>query len=621
MTTRTRTWTALGLVLCAAAAGCSASSAGNDSLAPSDPGSAASAERAIVEADLIQIDSGRLYALSASGSVSVVDVATPGRLALLGQIGLGGEPFEMYRRGDLLLTMWDGAVAADGSLVPAQPVRTGTSYTATPPRDPNSGAAVVVLDVRDPKQIRPVATFPVPGSLADSRLVGDVLYLATYENAACYRCSAFSRTVVTSFDLANPLSMRQVDQAEFRSTAPDSYNLPWGSNWKRSIFVNTNRLYVGGHGDIDPQQYSRSTLKEGIIDVVDISDPSGRLGRGARIQVAGAILSRWQMEERDGVLRVISQRGAGRTGNGVGMPEVDTFTVQSTQSYVPLGHTTLPLPRQEGLRSVRFDKDRAYAITYNQTDPLFTIDLKNPATPVVRGELHMPGFMYYLEPYGDRLIGLGIDRADPGGSLNVSLFDVSNLDQPQMLSRIPFALPRISEDYQILNYEIPEDQDRIQKAFRVFPDGLVAVPFTGAARSYNNDGDSCASVSGGVQLIDWVGDSLRRQALLPMRGNPKRALQKDGELLAVSDSNVTSFSLKDHAVVQQTADLQIGTCVPKQLPNEFYEDEGPFWNRRYRSGFFGCTVALTSASPGVGSVMGVLLALAVLVRSFRRYRA
>ena len=103
------------------------------------------------------------------------------------------------------------------------------------------------------------------------------------------------------------------------------------------------------------------------------------------------------MDETNGVLRVISQQGAGFTGNGTAMPEVETFTDRrARRRSTPLGKTTLTLPSQEGLRTVRFDGARAYAITFNQTDPLFAIDLTNPARPVQRGQLSMPGWMFYL---------------------------------------------------------------------------------------------------------------------------------------------------------------------------------------------------------------------------------
>ncbi|HVT07317.1 MAG TPA: beta-propeller domain-containing protein [Polyangia bacterium] len=564
------------------------------------------AQRAISEADIIQIDGGILYAMSKSGTVSLVDVSTEGRLALLGQTTLPGQPFEMYRRGSVLLAMSNGAVAADGHV---------TSTYQSP--DTGAGAMVVTVSVANPAQPYVLAALPVPGEIADSRVVGDVLYLATYENAACYQCGSASRTMVTTFNIAVPTAMTLVEQVSFQSNAPDGYNLPWGSNWKRSIFVTDERLYVAGHADIDPNSFG--TAHEGIIDVLDITDPTGRLRTGARLSVAGAILSRWQMDERDGVLRVISQQGAGRTGNGVGAPQIETFQVVSSQSFVPLGRGALQLPRQEGLRSVRFDGDRAYAITYNQTDPMFVIDLSKPVYPRQRGALYMPGFMFYLEPHGDRVIGLGIDRTDTRGSLNVSLFDVTNADAPTMLARVPFATPGITEDYEILNSEISEDQDRIQKAFHVYPDGLVVVPFT-ALHPYGASGGTCANDGGGMQLVSWQSDTLAKRALLPLPGNPRRALENGVQAIAVSDSNVRAFSLADLDVAHQTADLVIGTCVPDaDAPTVYQPPAGGGYHAAEAGGAPGvaCAMAPGARSPRVWPVLFLAISL-VVVRCRRR---
>ncbi|MDB4992944.1 MAG: hypothetical protein JWM74_376, partial [Myxococcaceae bacterium] len=301
------------------------------------------------------------------------------------------------------------------------------------------------------------------------------------------------------------------------------------------------------------------------------------------------------------------------------MPQVETFRIDSTSSFVPLGQTTLKLPMQEGLRTVRFDTDRAYAITYNQTDPLFTIDLRDPSKPQQMGELEMPGFMFHLEPRGDRLLGLGVDRTVAKGSLNVSLFDVSDLSHPRMLQRIPFGAPSVGEDYAILNYELPEDQDRVQKALRIFDDGLIAMPFTSAALSYSGAGDACDSVKSGVQLIQWENDTLTKGALLPVRGNPRRAFRRDSEMIAVSDSNVTSFSLARLDRAQQTADLTIGTCVARSLPNQgyyggdMYEGDGG-----YSGGRYGCSAAPGSSRDGRWATFGVALVGLALVLARRR---
>jgi hypothetical protein len=591
---------------CADTGGDGAASAPGDDDSGDDGGTQSDPARAIAEADIIQIDGDRLYAMSESGTVSIVDVSTPGRLVLLGQTTLPGVPFEMYRRGDFLMTMSNRALAADGSL----------TYGPTG-SDPDAGALVIALDVRDPTQIRHSATFVVPGEIADSRVVGDVLYLATFENSACFQCGATPRTLVSSFDVANPLDIRPVDQISFQSNAPDSYNLPWGQHWKRSIFVTDERLYIGGHAEIDPGQFG--TTDEGIIDVIDITDPDGDMVPGARIVVAGAIISRWQLDERDGVLRVVSQRGAGRTGNGLAYPVVATFRIDSTQHFTPLGSTTLQLPEQEGLRSVRFDDDRAYAITYFQTDPLYVIDLSDPAFPEQRGELYMPGFMFYLEPHGDRLIGLGIDRTDPGGSLNVSLFDVSNPDRPTMLSRVPFATPYIGEDYAILDSEVAEDQDRIHKAFRVLDNGLVVVPFAALATAW--EPATCDNQGGGVQLVQWSNDTLIKQALLPLPGRPRRALEHNGEILAISDSNVRAFSAANPTDAKQTAELVIGTCVPDSNSDDLGWENDLEAGDDYRYGEpMACAAGRGAGAGGAATLLLVGLGAALALRRRRDHR-
>ena len=591
-----------------------------------------SAERAVAEADVVQLEGGRLYAMSRSGTLSIIDVSRPGRLAMLGQAYLPGEPFEMYLRGDLLVVMANGAYTVTGQ--PNEPpsradqgetrgsgAPASSSATASRPT-PDAGAGVLVVNVKDPGLMQRVATFAVPGEIADSRIVGDILYLATYENASCYGCGASPRTMVTSFDVSSPAAMSQVDHAAFESGA--QYGSSWGSTgYKRSVIATNERLYVGGHGELAPSYGSGAD--EGVIDVLDITDPRGKLGRGAHIETTGAILSRWQMDEKDGVLRVISQRGTGYTANGVGSPEVQTFHIWNTRSFQPMGKTSLSLPRQEALKSVRFDGERAYAITFEQTDPLFIIDLANEAAPKQRGELHMPGWVFHLEPHGDRVLGLGLDRTDPKGHLNVSLFDVADMDKPTMLGRVAFGSTASTNDQNITAYEMPEDQDRIQKAFRVFEDGLVAVPFSGGSTS-GSGASGCEALGGGVQLIDWSQDSLTKRVLLPVAGNPRRALRNQGELLAVSDSNVTSFDVARRDVALKTADLVIGSCEARPIPtNDGFPTNGNqgsdvvYGDDDYH-GHWHCAAAGAGIGARGSLWAGAALGLAVIGVSVRRRR-
>ena len=92
----------------------------------------------------------------------------------------------------------------------------------------------------------------------------------------------------------------------------------------------------------------------------------------------------------------------------------------------------------EHIRGVRFIGDVGYVVTYQQTDPLYTVDLSDPAHPRVRGELEVLGYSAYLHPAGDgRLLGLGQDGTAAGRQtgLQLSLFDVRNLDSPRRLDR------------------------------------------------------------------------------------------------------------------------------------------------------------------------------------------
>ena len=82
----------------------------------------------------------------------------------------------------------------------------------------------------------------------------------------------------------------------------------------------------------------------------------------------------------------------------------------------------------EALYGVRFLGDRAYAVTFEQIDPLYVIDLLDPLDPFIAGELTITGFSDFLHPVNDDLLlGLGVGG---NGGVKLELFDVSNIAQP-----------------------------------------------------------------------------------------------------------------------------------------------------------------------------------------------
>ena len=77
-------------------------------------------------------------------------------------------------------------------------------------------------------------------------------------------------------------------------------------------------------------------------------------------------------------------------------------------------------------------------VTFRETDPLYTLDLADPAHPRVTGELKILGYSAYLHPVGEHeLLGVGQDATPEGLQLGtqVSLFDVSDAAAPRLLKQ------------------------------------------------------------------------------------------------------------------------------------------------------------------------------------------
>ncbi len=105
----------------------------------------------------------------------------------------------------------------------------------------------------------------------------------------------------------------------------------------------------------------------------------------------------------------------------------------------------------EKMYSSRFMGNKAYLVTYRNTDPLFVIDLSDEKNPKILGELKIPGYSTYLHPYDENhLIGIGMDteeviNRDSSGKvistwvktngMKMALFDVSDVNNPKEISK------------------------------------------------------------------------------------------------------------------------------------------------------------------------------------------
>lgn len=152
----------------------------------------------------------------------------------------------------------------------------------------------------------------------------------------------------------------------------------------------------------------------------------------------------FRMSEKDGYLRVATFND--RQGMDESPILVTVLKADGTGDLEMV--STLPNASQpafigkpgEQLYASRFLGDRAYLVTFRQTDPLYVIDLADPAKPLLAGELEIDGYSDYLHPIDEEfLLGIGRDADPSTGSvlgIKLSLFDVGNPASPREVQSV-----------------------------------------------------------------------------------------------------------------------------------------------------------------------------------------
>ena len=173
----------------------------------------------------------------------------------------------------------------------------------------------------------------------------------------------------------------------------------------------------------------------------DISRP-GAPRYVASGEVSGRLLNQYSLSDYAGYLRV-----ATTTGDALADEPGDSNAVSTSSSsvYVLRADTLTKvgeldgLGKRERIYAVRFIGALGYVVTFRQMDPLYTLDLRDPAAPRIAGTLELTGYSAYLHPAADRtLIGIGQEATAQGRPLGtqISLFDVSNPASPRRLAHL-----------------------------------------------------------------------------------------------------------------------------------------------------------------------------------------
>ncbi|HML00370.1 MAG TPA: beta-propeller domain-containing protein [Acidimicrobiales bacterium] len=399
-----------------------------------------------------------------------------------------------------------GGAGAPGDPV-VMPMLQATSGPAVVPVQPaGSDTEVVVVDLSNPAQPSVARSFSMQGTEVDARLIAGVVEVvvsstpdlglvapadgsATSEQAA----TADDRAAIASSTVSDYLPSVTSEPSGTTTTAPCTSALhtvgdagldtigivPIDPSSDQpgpevtvmgdasSVYASTSSLFVA----YSPQQFDEpdGTAPDGtgpasddtVVDAFDLSDPSAPVYTGSGT-VPGSLIGQYAMSEYDGDLRVATTVGtptpAPQDGPAPATLSDNRITVLAQQggAWVTVGSIT-GLGTGESIYAVRFEGPLAYVVTFNQTDPLYVVDLSNPTAPQLAGQLPLTGYSSFLEPLGGGLllgIGQDVNANLQTDGLQVSLFDVSNPADPKLLDTdvIPGASSTAENDAHALLY-------------------------------------------------------------------------------------------------------------------------------------------------------------------------
>ena len=201
------------------------------------------------------------------------------------------------------------------------------------------------------------------------------------------------------------------------------------SGWTTCIYVSLENIYLA-IGDYDKTVLHRIHIENGEIFTA------------ADGEVTGYVLNQFSMDEYEGYFRIAT------TSQMTSFPEKSPILHLQNNVYILnmdlniVGKLENIAPGEK-IYSARFMGDTFYLVTFRKTDPLFVINLSDPYSPRIIGELEITGYSDYLHVYDENhVIGVGKETvgADEGDfswyqGVKISLFDVTDVTAPIELAK------------------------------------------------------------------------------------------------------------------------------------------------------------------------------------------
>ena len=428
-----------------------------------------------------------------------------------------------------------------------------------------------VSDAKNPKLIREVGQ---DGDMTNIRKSGNYLYLVTSRTPSYWMLKDLPNVELRPATYDNGqekyLPFDQIrllpegKQPSYLIVSSIDVSDVAKAKWTTESYLgNSGQLYMSNNAIyIASMNYNWLPFTPSIVDgatdrvlpssenettIYKISVDKSKISMAAEGKVKGSILNQYSMDEHNGYFRIATTEGNAWGTNANSKNHL--FILDSNLKQVG---SVNDLAKGERIYSARFIGDKAYLVTFKETDPLFVIDTSNPKAPKVLGELKIPGFSNYLHPIGENhLLGIGFEpemRMVEGakepivttGGMKLSLFDIRDFSKPKEQQSVVIGgrgtYSSVQYDYKAL--------------FRDPRNDLYGFPVT--VYHSTDDEDRLKYEGTGAYLYKVTAKGIELAAELMAKARPgeqyedsyhvvRRILFVDDELFTVSNTKITNY--------------------------------------------------------------------------------
>lgn len=261
-----------------------------------------------------------------------------------------------------------------------------------------------------------------------------------------------------------------------------------------------------------------------ITNIAKFALDEGRISGVAAAAVSGYVRDTFAINASDGYLRVL-------TTDYSTEDEVNALYILDENMKLT-GQLTGIAPGEE-IYAARFMGNTGYFVTYRNTDPLFTVDLSDPAKPEIIGELKVTGFSEYLHFWDDtHLLGIGYESDENTGNIEnikLSMFNIENLGEVTEEAKLVLKDVDYSEAlYDYKSVIISKDKNLI---------GLVCEDYSGSRTKQT------------YQIYSYENGTFKKQAEIPgingVNYENVRGMYSGNVFYLWINDNITSYDMTD----------------------------------------------------------------------------